>query len=247
MPENIAAPLQLRVRKSYLIIGIFCAIGFAAFGTWSVLVAALNLDGSFPRPLPAAVFFGAFWGGWFVLSLYIIAASCREELTITSDSITQQGIFRTRTTAISGVTSLKWRTWPVGGSVVIRYPNSRIKIHFDNFLPHEREELTFRLRELLPEDRQNNWAAFASLQNSKPIHPARSRSSAILCMAMFFITAVVFVYFWHIRFGLHLLFIGAACGLASLWYLIRIIKFVPDLESTARRETTHPPEQRRID
>ena len=180
-----------------------------------------------------AVFFGMFWGGWFVLSLYIIAASCREKLTITSESITQEGVFRTRTTAVSGVTSLKWRAWPVGGSVVIRYPNSWITIHFDNFLAHEREELISRLRELISEDCQNNWAVFTSSQHPTPIHPAKSRSSAILCMGIFFITAAVFVYCWHIRFGFQFLLIGVACGLAGLWYLIRIIKFVPDLESTA--------------
>ncbi|MFO0941471.1 MAG: hypothetical protein U0930_11965 [Pirellulales bacterium] len=180
-----------------------------------------------------AVSFGIFWGGWFLLSLYIIAASCREKLTVTSESITQEGVFRTRTTAVSNVTSAKWRAWPAGGSIVIRYPRSRIKIDFANFLASERAELILRLRELISEDCQNNWAVFISSQQRAPIQSKRSRSSAILCMALFFTAAVVCVYCWHIRSGLQFFSAGVACSLAGMWYLIRIIKFVPDSETPA--------------
>ncbi len=231
MPQDLTNPLQLRVRKSYLILGVVCAIGFAAIGTWSVVVAAWNIDGSFPHPIPMAVFFGIFWGAWFLLSLYIIAASRREKLTVTSQSIAQAGVFRSRTTALSDVTSVKWRAWPVGGSIVIRYPHSRIKIHFDSFLTKEREELISRLRELISEDCQDNWDVFISSQQAIPTHPQKSRSSAILCMVLFFTAAVVSVYCWRIRFGLPFLAVGVACGLAGAWYLFRIIRFVPDSNS----------------
>ncbi len=230
MPQEFTNPLQLRVRKSYLILGVVCAIGFAAIGTWSVVVAASNIDGSFPHPIPMAVFSGIFWGAWFLLSLYIIAASRREKLTVTSHSITQEGVFRSRTTAMSDVTSVKWRTWPVGG-IVIRYPHSRIKIHFDNFLTNERKELISRLRELISEDCQDNWDVFISSQQAIPTHPQKSRSSGILCMGLFFTAAAVSVYCWHIRFGLPFLAVGVACGLAGVWYLLRIIRFVPDSDS----------------
>lgn len=224
---NIAPSLQLRVRKSFLIVGVVSAVGFAAFGTWSVFAAALNLDGSFPHPLPMAVFFGMFWGGWFVLSLFLIAASCRERLTITSESIMHEGVFRNRTTSVSGITMVKWRAWPMGGSVVIRYPNSRITIHFANFGARERDELISRLRELIPEGCQDDWTVFSSSQHPTPIHPKKSRLSAILCMGLLFITAAVFVYCWHIRFGFQFLFVGVACGLAGLWYLSRILHSSP--------------------
>jgi len=229
--ENFANQLQLRVRKSFLIWGVLCAIFFIAFGTWSVFAAALNIDDSFPHPFSMAVFAGVFWGAWFILSLYMIAAYYREKLTVTSRSITHQGVLRTRTTAISDITSAKWRAWTNGGSIVIRYPNSRIKIHFDKFLMDEREQLITGLRELLPEDCQYNWDVFVRSQPLAPTHPQKSRSSAILCMALFFITAAVFVYFWHIQFGPWFLVIGVACGLVGLWYSFRIFRFVPDSES----------------
>lgn len=133
MPENHDNPIELRVRRSYLATGIICAIGFAIIGTVSVVVAAWNIDGSFPNPTPMAVFFGVFWGAWFLLSLYSIAASYREKLTVTSDTVTQACVFLTRTIRVSDVTTAKWRARPVGGSIVIRSSRSRNKIDFNNF------------------------------------------------------------------------------------------------------------------
>jgi hypothetical protein len=224
-------PLQLRVRKSYLIRGVLCAIGFAAIGTLSVLPASLNIDGSVPHPIRMAFVFGIFWGAWFVLSLYTIAASCREKLTVTSQFITQEGVFRTRTTAVPDISSVKWRAWPIGGSIVIRYSHSRIKIHFDNYLAHEREQLISALRELISKDCQDNWDVFVSSQHPEPTRPLKTRSIAIVCMAMFSIVAAVFLYCWHIHLGLRFLVVGVGCALVGLWYLIRILKFVPDSKS----------------
>ena len=154
--------------------GIVCAIVFAVIGTVSVLPPALNIGGSFPHPIRMALIFGVFWGAWFVGSLYLIAASYRGKLTVTSQSITQEAVFSVQTTAISEITTLKWRTWPIGGSIVIRYPNSQIKIHFDNFLANEREQLVTRLRKLISEDCQENWEVFISKQRPGPIHPRKS-------------------------------------------------------------------------
>lgn len=231
VPQDLTNLLQLRVRKSYLIIGAVSAIGFAGFGIWSVFASALNIDGSFPHPVLIAIFAGFFWGGWFLASLYVVAAYFREKLTVTSQSITQKGVFRTRATAISDVTSVKWRAWPVGGSIVIRYPHSRMTIHFDNFITDEREQLISCLRELISEDCQANWDVFVSSQQPAPAHPQESRGSAILCMALFFIMAAVFLYCWLIQYAPSFLVIGVACGLAGVWYVFRILKFVPDSES----------------
>ncbi len=234
VPQESTNPLQLRVQRSYLIDGVVCAIGFAAIGTWSVVVAAWNIDGSFPHPIPTAWLFGMFWGAMFFLSLYIIAASHRGKLTVTSKSIIQQGAFRSRTTAISDVISLNWCGWPVGGGIVIRDPRSRITIHLDNFVAKEREELISRLRDLIPEECQANWNVFIRTHQAIPTQPQKSRSFGMLCMVLFFTAAAVAVYCWHIRFGLPFLAVGIACGLAGLWYAFRIIRFAPDdSESTA--------------
>ncbi|MEZ6033164.1 MAG: hypothetical protein R3C17_08740 [Planctomycetaceae bacterium] len=231
MSNDLTSTIELRVRKSYLINGIFCAIAFAVIGTVSVLPPALNIGGLFPHPIRAAVIFGVFWGAWFVGSLYLIAASYRGKLTVSSQSITLEGVFSARSTAISEITTVKWRAWPIGGSIVIRYPNSRIKIYFDNFLSNEREQLVARLRELISENCQENWEVFISKQRPVPVHPRKSRTTAILCMATFFIVAGVLIYYWHIQFGRRFLISGMVCGLVGLSYLYRILKFVPNAES----------------
>lgn len=222
-------PLRLRVRRSYLTRGIVCAIGFAAIGTWSVLVVALNIDEAVSRRILMAVFFGVFWGAWFFLSLYLIAASCREQLTVTSQSIMQKGVFSTQTTDVPDVTSVTWYTWPKGGSIVIRCCRSRIAIHFDNFLPVEREQLISRLRELVSEDCQNNWEAF--VRSQCPKRPQKSRAIAVLCMALFFAIAVVCLYGWRIRLGNQFLGVGVVSGVVGLGYLLRILRFVPSENS----------------
>lgn len=231
MSKDITSTLELRIRRSYLITGIVCAVVFAAIGTVSVLPPALNIGGSFPHPIRMAVFFGVFWGAWFVGSLYLIAASYRGKLTVTSQSITQEAVFSVQTTAISDITTLKWRAWPIGGSIVIRYPNSQMKIHFDNFLANEREQLVNRLRKLISEDCQENWEVFISEQRSVPIHPRKSCMTAILCMAAFVIVAIAMVYCWHSQFGRKFFIGGMVSGLVGLLYLYRILKFVPDAES----------------
>jgi hypothetical protein len=231
--QNLSPPIALRVRKSYLITGVVCAIGFAVIGTGSVLAAATNIDGSFRYPVQTAVFCGIFWGVWFTASLIIIAASLRERLTVTSHSITQQGVFRTRSIAISDIANLRWRTRPVGGGAAIRSLNARIKIHFDNFTAEERGLLITRLHELISEDNQENWDTFSDVQRASPLPPKESRWTAIACMALFLVTGAVLVYCWHIQFGPMFLVVGIASVLAGLWYLFRIVRYDTESEMEA--------------
>ena len=138
MSVNRVPKCEFRPRRTYLVLGVTCAIGFAVFGSGSVFVAATNIDGSFPHPIPMAVVFGLFWGAWFIASLWIIAAYFREQLTIESEAITQQGVLRRRTTSVQAISKLQWRLRPVRGSAVIHWPEGRITIHFDNFTANER-------------------------------------------------------------------------------------------------------------
>ena len=117
------------------------------------------------------------------------------------------------------------------GSIVICCPNSRIKIHFDRFTGEQREQLIGSLRELLPEDCHRNWGAFVNSQPLTPRRPEKSRSTAVSCAALFFITAAVFVTFGLIQSNPWFLVIGVVCGFVGLWYSLRVFKFIPDTES----------------
>jgi hypothetical protein len=226
-PGQFRNALELRVRRSYLVTGVVCAIEFFVIGTGSVLLAAVNIDGSFPHPIAMAVFFGVFWGAWFVAGLYTIAVGCLEKLAVTPDAIVQKGVFRTRTTALSEITSVRWRGWPVGGSVVIRYPDSRMTIRFSRFVADERRLLIDRLRELISEERQDNRESFENAELRPRIHPQKSRSSAVVCMLLMFIFAGLFVSCWRMQLGFRFLVVGVVCVLIGLSYLIRILRYVP--------------------
>jgi len=60
--KQLTIAVHFRIRRSYLVLGILCTAAIAALGGFSVIVAALNLDGSFRYPLPTAVGLGCFWG-----------------------------------------------------------------------------------------------------------------------------------------------------------------------------------------
>jgi hypothetical protein len=162
-----------------------------------------------------------FWGAWFVLSLYMIAIYYREKLTVTSRTITHQGVLRSRTTSISNIICAKWRTWHEG-AIIINYSNSQFKIHFDRFPADKREQLIARLRELLSEECQRNWDVFVSSQQLAATRPAKSRSAGIVCVALFFITAAAFVAFWCVQLTPWFLVVGIGCGFVGLWYSIRL-------------------------
>lgn len=218
---------EFRIRQSYLITGIVCAICFAVIGIGSVVAAAWNIDGSFPHPIPMAVFCGVFWGAWFIYSVLIIAAYYRERLLVTREAISQQCVFRKRIVKIDDILQVKWRRLPQRGSVVIRASGARIKIHFDNFTAEERKTLVSLLRSAVQKHFQENWNAFQDAHVApKPEQQLKSRGSAIVCMLLFLVMGGVFMYCSFIGMGNHWLFIGAVNVVVAMWYIWRITTFV---------------------
>jgi len=127
----VTTAVIFRIRRSYLVLGILCTAAITALGGFSVIGAALNLDGSFRYPLPTAVGLGCFWGGWFLAAVYTIAFACRDQLTVTAEQLTHKGVFRTHTTPVAAITAVEWIRNP--NRVVVRYPRGRIKLDFDGY------------------------------------------------------------------------------------------------------------------
>jgi hypothetical protein len=226
-----------RLRRYYLVVGVVCAVFFAAMGIASTVAALWNIDGSFARPKLAALIFGFFWSGFTLLAVWVIVAYFRERLYFGKAGVVQHGIFRSRTLQIEEVFQIKWRSWPVGGSVVIRTHSDKATIHLDNFSKAEREELIQFLRESFAVEIQENWSRFQDvLGRSSPPEKRASRGGIITIAALLMSFAGVFVYCWFAGLGVQYLVIGIVNAAAAIWYLARLrlikdSKFLEESES----------------
>ncbi len=227
--HELSYPIYLRLRKSLFILGIVSAIGFSVIGVWSVVAAAKNYDGSFKYPIETAVICAIFWGSWFAASICLIATCVRATLTVTSTSISWNGVFRTKVVTISDVSCLKWRVWSFSGRAVIQTPAMRISLDFDDYTSEERTILITALRELVSCDVQQNWDKFDKSMRRDSSLRHKPRETAWICLACFLVTGVICGYCWSIQLGSRFLIGSLACFGAVIWYLARIRRFDQDL------------------
>ena len=212
-----------RLRRYYLLVGIVGAVFFPAMGIGSTVAALWNIDCSFARPKLAALIFGTFWSAFTLFAVWVIVAYFRERLFVGKAAIVQHGIFRSRTLEFGEVLQIKWRIWPVGGSVVVRTHSEKVTIHLDNFTTDEREELIRFLRETFAVEIQENWSRFEEVgRRSSAPGKGVSRGGIIAIAALLMCFAGVFVCCWYAGFGGKYLFIGVVNAFAAIWYLWRM-------------------------
>jgi hypothetical protein len=149
-----------RLRRFYLVVGVVSAVFCSVTGAISTVVAYWNIDGSFPRPKLNALILGIFWSGFALLSLWVVLAYFRECLFLASKSVVQHGVFRSRTIDVDGVTRIKWRTWPVGGSIVVQTHSEKATIYLDNFTTEDRGRIIRFFRETFASEIQDNPLRF---------------------------------------------------------------------------------------
>lgn len=214
-----------RHSRSNLAAAVVCAIGFAATGCFSVIVAISGADGPFPHPveIAVAIFVCLFWAALFATSLFMIAAYFREQITLTSTTITRRGVFRTQCAEIANISQMSWCRTVWGDLVLVRTPHARLKICFGNFTERDRSILIAGLHEVIPADDQNGWSTFLEPRSKQPV---RSRGIGIICTIPFLITCVATVYCWHLAMGTQFLVAAFASFVGVLWYGQRIRKFV---------------------
>ena len=215
-----------RLRRYYLFLGIVCAVFFAVIGIGSAVAALWNFDGSIARPKLAALIVGTFWFGCTLLAVWVIAAYFRERLFFGKTAIVQHGIFRSRTLELGEVLEIKWRAWPVGGSVVVRPHSQKATIYLDNFTRDECGELIRYLRETFAVEIQENWSRFEEVLRRSALGKRGPRGGIITIAGLLMCFAGLFVYCWFAGLGRKYLFIGVVNGVAAPWYLwrIRLIK-----------------------
>jgi hypothetical protein len=95
------------------------------------------------------------------ISLWLLTAYWREELTIHGERVTFRGIVRRRDVDLREVTRALWRTGHGGGSVVHRTETARLSIHLANYEDEGRDQLVRHLRSVLDPQIQTGWSLFA--------------------------------------------------------------------------------------
>ena len=223
VPEPVFCP-----RRVNLVILVTCSIAFAAVGCFFVFVTATNIDGSFLYPIPSAVFVGLFWGAWFIASLWGTVECLYGQLSIDGEVISQQGALWLKRTVVSEISKLRWKTYGFSGRVLIHFGDGRMKIDLDDFTADQRALLIDWLRQRVPESVQENWDAFHDRQFLRSQPPQKSRSAGIACLLAFLILGFILIFSWNFHRRPALLLTGATSVLVGLWYLVRVIRFVPD-------------------
>lgn len=178
--------------KSHLWIGVASATLFLIAAVGFVAGALINPDGSFARPVTAAITFGVFYGGLTLLGVYLIVASRRMKLLTTAEAVQVVGVFRTRTFRIADVTRAVWRRWPQRGSLVVYCPAGRVPIDFASYVGGR--QLSQHFREKLPLAVQERYDQFetACVPTSEAFQRRLCRERRITA-PLLYITAVLMV------------------------------------------------------
>lgn len=158
--RNEAGEHGYRLDRRLLRIGVFGTAFVLAIGTASVAAALWNTDGSFARPVSAALFFGVFWSMFLLLGVYITTSAVRSRLYIDADGVRQVGCFRAGTLRWEDVQLARWRMIPRGGSLCLHDGHGRLTVEFGSYVEHDRYEIIALFRDLLREHVQDGWAEF---------------------------------------------------------------------------------------
>jgi hypothetical protein len=135
------------------------------------------------------------------------------------------------------VLQIKWRTWPVGGTIIVRSHAEKIRIYLDNFTKDERDGVVLFFRENFADDVQENWSRFEKFTGRLSSQQKPASRGGILQFAVFLMGfAGVFAYCWFAGLGAQNLFIAMVNAVAGMWYLWRA-RLVKDDKLMAKAES----------
>jgi hypothetical protein len=147
-----------RPKRSLFYLGL---IGFVFFSLADVLSIAVAVSEARPdRRVLAAMFFGACWTPFVLLSLYLLIASLRERLSILGSTVESEGVLTRKRIALDEVTDARWRRYGKAGRLVLRSAWTKVAIDFDTYETPDRRRLILFLREMLPTTIQQGWDTY---------------------------------------------------------------------------------------
>lgn len=147
-----------RMRRYYRNVG---AATMPLFLAWAGLAALAMLPNRPERLRPEAV--GLTVGvplAMAGLSLWLLVAYWREQLTVRGGRILYRGITRRREIDLGDVKDARWGIQSHGGSVVLRGARNRLTIHLGHYEDGDRDEIVNHLRSWLQPEVQSGWELF---------------------------------------------------------------------------------------
>lgn len=228
---------EYRMSPSSFYTGVVCTIFFLIVDIASVIVVLSDIDGEFPRPVPMAIFFGAFWTTWVLIGIYSIVAHFQERLILETDTVTQKSVITKKSIHLHQISGIEWRLLPQSGIIKVHSNETKFRIHTSNFLKQDRTEIIEYFRSSVAEELQTGWEESQErIAKFKPTPTEFVWRSYAMFAALFFVSSTAPIYLWTFDFedGGYLLGIAAACvalGIASLVGSIlhyRKVKNTPD-------------------
>ena len=209
---RIQPPISLAAKPYFKRVAVCGTVFFSIFGAVCVFVAATNADGSFANPILAACVFGAFWGAFILLGIYLWLFSCKYRLEITENAIEQFGVFSHRRISTHKIQNAKWRNWPQGGSIKLRTGDSQMSIELGT--SDSRELLIQFLHAEIPMSKQQGWETFRyNPENSNGKNALRFHH--LWLGVIFYAFAASFIVAWLMGLGaVNLVAAAVNCGFA---------------------------------
>ncbi len=206
--QTASKPRCYRPRRYYLHVGIAGGVLSITTGIGLTALAFLRVDCSLPGPISGLIIPAVICTGFTLISAWIILGYMRERLHLAMSTVTQRGIFRMRTVNVGDITRLKWRGFPVNGSMIIRTYSTKLIIYLDNFAAAERLEICLFFREKVDLSFHEGWSQYEErwlMRRSKPSWQGTPMGRVILG-TVFLALAVLFGWCWLSDWGAHYLF-----------------------------------------
>ncbi len=164
------------------------------------------------------------------LGIYLLLLHHRYRLFVSDSAIHQTGVVRSKTADLRVIGELKWRFYPLGGSVrlsgmcgvlsIDALSIDALSIELGNFNQQDRQQLISFLRGAIAESKQVGWQQFSEQFADTPKKRTLSIRAQLIFAAIFAAHVVAFGLIWWLGGGSQFLLFSAGNALVTV-YLLR--------------------------
>ena len=113
------------------------------------------------------------FGSMLLMSVYLWAAYYVEKFTINETTLSIRSMFQRHQFDASELEGLKWRSHPVGGSIVFRVLGKKSRLDLHGYNKEDRLQIIKTLHDLVPSSIQEGWPEFCH-KLALPLRDGRS-------------------------------------------------------------------------
>ena len=149
----------IRLRKGIRTTGIVCLLFFLSIGIASFVVGFFLEPPPNARinPIYVAIGFACFWSAMSSLAIWLLLTFWRGRVSLTDESVTQQGVLRTATIRFDEIERVTWK--PAPSQIRLHTPTSRLKIDLSTIELADRLWLIRKMRDV-QKPAHDGWEMF---------------------------------------------------------------------------------------